>query len=71
MLSYSNVSSKTKFFFRVAQYAEVNKMSAHNLSTVFAPTLVATPPAITDLAFEIRALQALIEYCPQIYYGDK
>ncbi|CAK1590144.1 unnamed protein product [Parnassius mnemosyne] len=56
---------------RVSQLAEVNKMSAHNLSTVFAPTLVATPPAITDLAFEIRALQALIEYCPQIYYGNK
>ncbi|RVE54006.1 hypothetical protein evm_001409 [Chilo suppressalis] len=55
---------------RVSQLAEVNKMSAHNLSTVFAPTLVATPPAITDLAFEIRALQALIEYCPQIYYGN-
>ncbi|CAH2093661.1 unnamed protein product [Euphydryas editha] len=56
---------------RIAQHADVNKMSAHNLSTVFAPTLVATPPAITDLAFEIRALQALIEYCPQIYYGNK
>ncbi|CAG9559189.1 unnamed protein product [Danaus chrysippus] len=56
---------------RVSQHADVNKMSAHNLSTVFAPTLVATPPAITDLAFEIRALQALIEFCPQIYYGSK
>ncbi|CAG4932391.1 unnamed protein product [Colias eurytheme] len=56
---------------RVAQHAEVNKMSPHNLSTVFAPTLVATPPAITDLSFEIRALQALIEYCPQIYYNNK
>ncbi|XP_052738769.1 beta-chimaerin [Bicyclus anynana] len=56
---------------RVSQQADVNKMSAHNLSTVFAPTLVATPPAITDLAFEIRALQALIDYCPQIYYGNK
>ncbi|XP_059052932.1 beta-chimaerin [Achroia grisella] len=57
--------------YRVAQQSEVNKMSPHNLSTVFAPTLVATPPAITDLAFEIRALQALIENCPQIYYGNK
>ncbi|KAJ8712771.1 hypothetical protein PYW08_008075 [Mythimna loreyi] len=56
---------------RVSQQADVNKMSAHNLSTVFAPTLVATPPAITDLAFEIRALQVLIENCPQIYYGSK
>ncbi|KAF9417389.1 hypothetical protein HW555_005486 [Spodoptera exigua] len=56
---------------RVSQLADVNKMSAHNLSTVFAPTLVATPPAITDLAFEIRALQILIEHCPQIYYGSK
>ncbi|KAG7303356.1 hypothetical protein JYU34_011846 [Plutella xylostella] len=56
---------------RVSQQAEVNKMSAHNLSTVFAPTLVATPPAITDLAFEIRALQTLIENCPLIYYGNK
>lgn len=56
---------------RVSLQAEMNKMSAHNLSTVFAPTLVATPPAITDLAFEIRALQMLIECCPQIYYGNK
>ncbi|XP_034827622.1 beta-chimaerin [Maniola hyperantus] len=56
---------------RVSQQADVNKMSAHNLSTVFAPTLVATPPAISDLAAEIRALQALIEHCPQIYYGNK
>lgn len=56
---------------RVSQQAEVNKMSAHNLSTVFAPTLVATPPAITDLAFEIRALQILIEHCPQIYQDSK
>lgn len=56
--------------YRVSEQAEVNKMSAHNLSTVFAPTLVATPPAITDLAFEIRALQALIENSPQIYYGN-
>ncbi|KAI5633129.1 rhoGAP domain-containing protein [Phthorimaea operculella] len=54
---------------RVASHASVNKMSAHNLSTVFAPTLVATPPTISDLAAEIRALQALIENCPQIYYG--
>lgn len=53
---------------RVSQMAAVNKMGAHNLSTVFAPTLVATPPAVTDLACEIRALQALIEYCPLIYY---
>ncbi|CAH0713672.1 unnamed protein product, partial [Brenthis ino] len=56
---------------RVSQRADENKMSAHNLSTVFAPTLVATPPAITDLAFEIRALQVLIEFCPQIYYGNQ
>ncbi|XP_072934287.1 beta-chimaerin [Epargyreus clarus] len=56
---------------RVSQQAELNKMSPYNLSTVFAPTLVATPPAITNLACEIRALQVLIEYCPQIYYGNK
>ncbi|XP_050668227.1 beta-chimaerin isoform X2 [Leptidea sinapis] len=57
--------------YKVSQHAELNKMSAHNLSTVFAPTLVATPPAITDLSFEIRALQAIIENCPQIYYVCK
>ncbi|CAK1541738.1 unnamed protein product [Leptosia nina] len=56
---------------RVSQHAEINKMSAHNLSTVFAPTLVATPPAITDLSLEIRVLQSLIENCAQIYYINK
>ncbi|XP_049879517.1 beta-chimaerin [Pectinophora gossypiella] len=53
---------------RVSQHASENKMSAHNLSTVFAPTLVATPPAISDLAAEIRALQTLIEHCALIYH---
>ncbi|KAI8442042.1 hypothetical protein MSG28_005682 [Choristoneura fumiferana] len=66
---YNCLQYMVQHLYRVTQMAAVNKMGAHNLSTVFAPTLVATPPAVTDLACEIRALQALIEYCPLIYYG--
>lgn len=68
---YNCLQYMIQHLYRVSQQAEVNKMSAHNLSTVFAPTLVATPQTITDLSFEIRALQALIENSPIIYYNSK
>ncbi|XP_063541638.1 beta-chimaerin [Cydia strobilella] len=68
---YNCLQYVVQHLYRVSQMSEVNKMGSHNLSTVLAPTLVATPPAVTDLSFEIRALQALIDYCPAIYYQNK
>lgn len=65
---YNCLQYVIQHLFRVSLLAAVNKMSAHNLSTVFAPTLVAVPPAATDLTAEISALQALIEYSRQVYY---
>ncbi|RYY87725.1 hypothetical protein EON63_03635, partial [archaeon] len=45
---------------RVSSHYAVNKMNEHNIATVFAPTLIATPLHMTDLSQEIFALASLI-----------
>lgn len=52
---------------RVASHHAVNKMTEHNLATVFAPTLIATTPHITDLSQEIYLLTQLITNCHVIF----
>ncbi|XP_063708308.1 beta-chimaerin [Culicoides brevitarsis] len=52
---------------KVAEYQEVNKMSEHNLGTVFAPTLIAFPSGMTDLSQEIFLLSFLIRNCKSIF----
>uniref|UniRef100_A0A336LRB7 CSON012022 protein n=1 Tax=Culicoides sonorensis TaxID=179676 RepID=A0A336LRB7_CULSO len=52
---------------KVAQHQDVNKMSEHNLGTVFAPTLIAFPSGMTDLSQEIFLLSFLIRNCNEIF----
>lgn len=52
---------------RVASHHAVNKMTEHNLATVFAPTLIATPPYLTDLSQEIFMLSSLITHCQTVF----
>lgn len=52
---------------KVAQHQEDNKMSEHNLGTVFAPTLIAFPSGMTDLSQEIFLLSFLIKNCKEIF----
>lgn len=52
---------------RVAKHQNVNKMTEHNLATVFAPTLIETPHHLTDLAEEIYLLTLLISNCSAIF----
>lgn len=53
--------------FSVASHHAVNKMTEHNIATVFAPTLIATPPHLTDLSQEIFALTSLITHCNEVF----
>lgn len=55
------------FVHRIASHHAVNKMTEHNLATVFAPTLIATPPQLTDLSQEIFMLSSLIAHCQAVY----
>lgn len=52
---------------RVASHHAVNKMTEHNIATVFAPTLIATPPHLTDLSQEIFMLTSLITHCQAVF----
>ncbi|XP_058059508.1 beta-chimaerin isoform X2 [Anopheles bellator] len=52
---------------RIASHHAINKMNEHNLATVFAPTLIATPQHMTDLSQEISMLAALIGHCHAIF----
>uniref|UniRef100_A0A182Q834 Chimaerin n=1 Tax=Anopheles farauti TaxID=69004 RepID=A0A182Q834_9DIPT len=52
---------------RIASDHAMNKMNEHNLATVFAPTLIATPQHMTDLSQEISMLAALISHCHTIF----
>lgn len=52
---------------RVSSHHAVNKMTEHNIATVFAPTLIATPPHLTDLSQEIFALTSLIMHCQAVF----
>ncbi|KAH8281250.1 hypothetical protein KR018_002100 [Drosophila ironensis] len=52
---------------RVASHYAVNKMNEHNLATVFAPTLIATPQHLTNLTEEIFMLSSLITHCKTIF----
>ncbi|KAG4065850.1 hypothetical protein HA402_012528 [Bradysia odoriphaga] len=52
---------------RVASHQSVNKMTEHNLATVFAPTLIAIPRHLTDLSQEIFMLTSLISHCQAVF----
>ena len=55
-------------FNSVASHQAVNKMTEYNLATVFAPTLVATPPhQLTDMSQEIHMLQSMIKFCKTVF----
>lgn len=53
------------FYFRVTLRSDENKMTAQNLSTVFAPTLMPMPDlikgTIPDMNRDISALHLIIE----------
>lgn len=51
----------------MASHYAVNKMNEHNLATVFAPTLIATPQHMTNLTEEIFMLSSLITHCKTIF----
>ncbi|XP_012154605.1 beta-chimaerin [Ceratitis capitata] len=53
---------------RVASHYAANKMNEHNLATVFAPTLIATPQHMTNLTEEIFMLSTLIANCENIFH---
>ncbi|XP_070504525.1 beta-chimaerin [Chironomus tepperi] len=57
---------------KVASHQAVNKMTEHNLATVFAPTLIATPPhQLTDMSQEIFILTNMIKHCQTIFMQGK
>lgn len=64
---YSSLRFMIEHLSRVSSYQTVNKMTEHNLATVFAPTLIATPPQITDLSQEIFMLTSLITNCHSVF----
>lgn len=66
--SFFHLPHITRFqYCRIASHHAVNKMTEHNIATVFAPTLIATPPHLTDLAEEIFALTFLVTHCQAVF----
>ncbi|KAH8374199.1 hypothetical protein KR200_010764 [Drosophila serrata] len=64
---YSCLQYMLEHLKRVASHYAVNKMNEHNLATVFAPTLIATPQHMTNLTEEIFMLSSLIAHCKTIF----
>ncbi|XP_032594561.1 N-chimaerin isoform X2 [Drosophila grimshawi] len=64
---YSCLQYMLEHLKRVASHYAVNKMNEHNLATVFAPTLIATPQHMTNLTEEIFMLSSLIMHCETIF----
>lgn len=64
---YNSLKFMIEHLNRVAAHHIVNKMTEHNLATVFAPTLIATTPQITDLSQEIFMLSSLIQHCYAVF----
>ncbi|KAH8317432.1 hypothetical protein KR074_000512 [Drosophila pseudoananassae] len=64
---YSCLQYMLEHLKRVASHYAVNKMNEHNLATVFAPTLIATPQHMTNLTEEIFMLSSLITHCKKIF----
>ncbi|EDW25263.1 GL16220, partial [Drosophila persimilis] len=64
---YSCLQYMLEHLKRVASHYAVNKMNEHNLATVFAPTLIATPQHMTNLTEEIFMLSSLITHCKIIF----
>ncbi|BFG02745.1 N-chimaerin [Drosophila madeirensis] len=64
---YSCLQYMLEHLKRVASHYAVNKMNEHNLATVFAPTLIATPQHMTNLTEEIFMLSSLITHCKTIF----
>ncbi|KAH8416401.1 hypothetical protein KR222_001581, partial [Zaprionus bogoriensis] len=64
---YSCLQYMLEHLKRVASHYAVNKMNEHNLATVFAPTLIATPQHMTNLTEEIFMLSSLITHCELIF----
>lgn len=66
-LKTERIQSCIQFYFRVTLRSDENKMTAQNLSTVFAPTLMPMPDlidfkgAIPDMNRDISALHVIIE----------
>lgn len=52
---------------RVTDHQAINKMTPHNLATVFAPSLIESPPQLTDLSQEIALLTFMIANSDAIY----
>ncbi|XP_030569519.1 N-chimaerin [Drosophila novamexicana] len=68
---YSCLQYMLEHLKRVASHYAVNKMNEHNLATVFAPTLIATPQHMTNLTEEIFMLSSLITHCETIFASSK
>ncbi|XP_075154955.1 rho GTPase activating protein at 5A [Haematobia irritans] len=67
MAHYACLKFMMEHLKRVASHYAVNKMNEHNLATVFAPTLIATPQHLTNLTEEIFMLSFLITHCSSIF----
>lgn len=69
---YNTLKYLMAHLFKVDELQNLNKMSAFNLSTVFAPTLMPPLPAdasraIPDMSGEIKSLCLLIQHHPAIF----
>lgn len=58
-------------FLRVSQHSAINKMTAYNLATVFAPTLIGPIESIDsilpDMTSDILLIEILITKCNMIF----
>ncbi|XP_046982846.1 N-chimaerin [Schistocerca americana] len=70
---YQTLKFLMEHLYRVSQHVDTNKMTSHNLSTVFAPTLMPSPDpakisgAMYGMALEIAALEMLITHCETVF----
>ncbi|XP_071054449.1 beta-chimaerin isoform X1 [Onthophagus taurus] len=71
---YDTLMFMIKHLAKVASFSSVNKMTPHNLATVFAPTLIGPPEStdscIPDITCDILMIETLIVNCNKIFNID-
>ncbi|XP_026467095.1 beta-chimaerin [Ctenocephalides felis] len=67
---FNTLKYMIRHLYRVTTKSDINKMTAHNLSTVFAPTLIAITNQVTNLTQEILILELMITFCNDIFKSN-
>lgn len=71
---YDTLKFMIEHLHRVSLHSAINKMTPHNLATVFAPTLIAPSESVNDflpdMTSDILLIETLILHCEVIFCNN-